>query len=160
MKNIPSSMNETLYSLEPNAKVELFKITLSTGSMIYFSKCEQLTWLGVEYSSIPCHLSQIQQSSDGSRNRPKFSFANPGGIFTPYIIGDYLEGGTLERQQVMGSDILANNDVALRESYRITKIVSVSKEMCVLELKNALDGHTFQLPARSFMPPEFPHVRL
>lgn len=160
MKTAPASINDTIYSLEPNTKLELFKITLSSGGRLYFSKREQLTWLGNEYSSIPCHLTQVAQNTDGSRNRPRFSFANPAGIFTTYIVGDLLEGGSLEREQVMWSDVQANNDVAIREKYRITKILSVNKEMCAIELKNALDGHTFQLPARAFIPPEFPHVRL
>jgi phage-related protein len=160
MKTASTSLTDSVYALEPDAQLELFKLTLFNNSVMYFSKDVERTWLGNTYAEVPCHMTAVAQTTDGSKNRPKFTFANPGGVFSSSVMTGELDNAVLERQQIMLSDLQADYDIAIRVSFRITKILSLTKDACSVELKSALDGHSFMLPARSYYPPEFTHVKL
>jgi phage-related protein len=160
MRTASTSLTDSVYSLEPDAQLEMFKLTLVNNAEMYFSKDVERTWLGNTYAEVPCHMTAVSQTTDGTKNRPKFTFANPSGVFSSDIMTGELDNAVLERQQIMLSDLQADYDIAIRSSFRITKILSLTKDSCSVELKSALDGHSFTLPARHYYPPEFPHVKL
>lgn len=158
--DLPTNLQRSIHDLSPEAIVTLFRIQLSDLSIILLSPYQDITWRGNTYSSIPCQLGDLTMESEGRLNRPKFTFVNPEGVFTSAIFGGPLENATITRYRILKSDLDANRDAAVTESFRVSRIVSVTRSLVVLELRDVLDGHTFKLPARAFYPPEFPHVEL
>lgn len=159
--DLPPNMQQTLYDLSPDGIVSLYRIeTADHTSIFLLSPYEQITWRGNTYDSIPCQLTDVSLDSDGRATRPKFSFVNPEGLFTAAIYEGGLDNATITRYRILRGDLDANRDQAVKESFRVSRILSVTRALAVLELRDALDGHTFKLPARAFYPPEFPHVQL
>lgn len=158
--NIPTSIQQTAQDLSPDAIVSLFRLTLSDGTKIYFTGTKEVTWRGNLYSEIPCTFSQMELDANGKANRPKFSFVNPGGVFTSSIQQGLMNNAELVRYRILRADLEANLNYSITEKFFISRIVSLNKDLCVTELRDVLDGHMFKLPARAFYPPEFPHVNL
>ncbi len=161
--DLPTGIKTTAQDLSPDAIVSLYKLVLTNGSTpteIYFTPHKQLTWLGDTYSEIPCTMTQMEQDSQGRANRPKFSFANPGGIFTSAIQQGVLNNAQLTRFRVLKADLDANINAKVTEKFFVSKIVMMNKDMVSVELRDVFDGHMFKFPARAYYPPEFPNVSL
>lgn len=156
-------MKTTAQDLAPDSIVSLFKIELTntgTPTVIYFTPHKQVTWLSKTYSEIPCTMTQMEQDSQGRANRPKFSFANPGGIFTSSIQQGYLDNAALTRYRILKADLDANIDAKVTEKFFVSKVMMVNKDMVSVELRDVFDGHLFKFPARAYYPPKFPNVSL
>lgn len=161
--DLPADMKTTAQELSPDAIVHLFKMELTdsgTPTVIYFTSHKQVTWLGNTYSEIPCTMTQMEQDSQGRANRPKFSFANPGGIFTAPIQQGIMNNAALTRFRVLKADLDADVDAKVTEKFFVSKITMVNKDMVSVELRDIFDGHMFKFPARAYYPPEFPNVSL
>lgn len=158
--SIPQSIQDDAFNLDGAAQVFLFKLVLPDLTLICLSPRGTYTWQGDVYEEIPCHMSQVSRNGDGEMSRPKFSVVNPQGMFTAAVNTRVLENSSLTRHRMMKTDLLADSPLALSETFRVSRIANVSKEVIVLELRGALDGSNFKLPTRSFHPPEFPHVKL
>lgn len=160
--DLPAGIKDTAQELAPDAIVSLFKMVLTNvgQAVIYFTPHKEVVWQGNTYAEIPCHLSQMEQDANGRANRPKFSFVNPAGVFTTSIQNGWLNNAALTRYRILKADLDANVNAAVTEKFNVSKIVSLNKDMCVVELRDVFDGHLFKLPARAYYPPEFPHVKL
>lgn len=156
-------MKTSAQELSPDAIVSLFQMVLTnagTPTTIYFTAHKQVTFRGNTYSEIPCTMSQMEQDSQGRANRPKFTFANPGGIFTSSIQQGFIDNAALTRLRILKADLDANVNAKVTEKFFVSKVMMVNKDMVSVELRDVFDGHMFKLPARSYYPPEFPHVSL
>lgn len=158
--NVPNSIRDSAQDLAPDAIVSLFRMTLSDSTLIYFTPHKELIWQTNTYAEIPCSLSQMEMDAQGRANRPKFTFVNPGGVFTSAIQQGKMNNAELIRYRLLKADLDANLDYAITEKFFVSKIMSLNKDMCVVELRDVLDGHMFKLPARAYYPPEFPHVSI
>ena len=158
--DIPTGMDTTAQDLSPDAIVSLFRFDLSDGTIIRFTAQQTVTWLGNVYSGIPCALTQMQQDATGKASRPKFTFVNPEGIFTSVIQGGLLDNASLTRIRLLRADLEANVNASVTDQLFVAKILSLNKDLCSVEMRDIFDGHTFKLPARSYRPPEFPHVKI
>ena len=160
--DIPAGMKSTAQNLAPDAVVSLYRLVMSNTSpvTVYFCPNQEITWQGNTFSEIPCTMSQMEMDANGRANRPKFTFVNPGGVFTSPIQEGWLNNAALTRYRMLKADLDANVNAALTEKFFITKILSLNKDMCSVELRDVFDGHLFKLPARAYYPPEFPHVKL
>lgn len=159
-EDIPSSIRATIHELSPDALVKLFVLELQDGTIFRLSGVGELTWRGNPYDNLPCHMTEVSQDADGKLNRPKFSFANPEGLFSAHISRGELDNAYLTRYRVLKADLDANNDFKISETFRVSRVVNMGQQIVVTELRSVLDGHQFKLPARAFYPPEFPHVKL
>lgn len=159
--DLPPSLAQSLYDLNPDAIVEMFRIELADKTTVFFlSPHGETSWRGDVYDNIPCKMTDVTLDSDGKATRPKFSFVNPQGMFTPGIYEGRMDLATITRYRILKGDLEMNLDTAVQESFRVSKVVSVTRALVVLELRDVLDGHAFKIPARAFYPPEFPHVQL
>lgn len=158
--NVPDGIRDSAFELDPNGLVRLYVLTLPSGPVFRLTAQKQVTWQSNVYESIPCVLTEFELESDGKANRPTFSFANPEGLFTSAVGAGLLENAVLVRYRVLPEDIALDRDFALVESMRISQVLSVTRGVVVAQLRDAHDGPAFQLPARAFFPPEFPHVKL
>lgn len=157
---IPASIAVSAVDLAPSGLVSLYRLTLKNGTVFRMSPKTEVTWQGGLFEAIPCVMTELQIEADGKANRPTFSFANPEGMFTQYLYGGLLENAELRRYRLLYSDLLANNNFAVTETLRVAQILTVTKQLIAVQLRDVYDGHSFMLPARAYYPPEFPHVKL
>lgn len=159
--DLPPSMQQSLCDLSPDTIVTLFRLELADHSAIFLmSPYEEITWQGDEYTSIPCKMSEVTVDADGKATRPKFTFVNPEGLFTSAIYDRHLDNAIVTRYRILKGDLDDDRNEAVTESFRVSRVLSVTKNLVVTELRDVLDGHVFKIPARAFYPPEFPHVSL
>lgn len=154
------SVETDAFELEGKARVILYRMVLPGGTTVYLSPKASWTWQGNLYEEHPCHMSQVSRQADGKVSRPKFTIANPQAIFSASVATGVLENSLVTRYRVMKEDLEEDLDISLRETLRVSRVVSSNRESIVLELRGALDGVNFRLPFRTFHPPEFPHVSL
>lgn len=159
-EDVPNAIKNQAQSLSPDALVALYRLELTDGTKIYFNPHTTVNWQGHQYDEIACTFTGMERDSQGRANRPKFTFVNPGGIFTSPIQNGLLDNAALTRFQMHKADLDANRNITITELFYISKIISLNKSLCSVELRSVFDGHMFKLPARAYYPPEFPHVRL
>src|SRR5680860_449882 len=105
MRNdLPASIQDSLHDLAPDAIVRLFRLQLKNGTIIRMSPYGDLTWQGNVYDSFPCHMAEVNQDADGKVTRPKFSFANPEGLFSVDIANGAMDGAELTRYRILKAD--------------------------------------------------------
>lgn len=162
MSQLPVSHQFDAHELESKGYMELFKIEFlePEGSYMYLSPQNEVEWLGEIWEELPCKLSEVAQSSSGEMDRPKFSVANPGGVFSTWVEKGLAEGALVTRYRVLLSDYNVGNNAYAKSVWVLSKVMSLNKNIVVFELRSTLDGTNFTLPARSFYPPDFPSVRL
>jgi phage-related protein len=158
--DIPAPIQDTSHDLAPDALVTLYKIALKNLTTFFLSPKTEVIWQGDTYDDIPCHMTELEQEADGKRGRPKFTFVNPGGLFTANIYNGDLDNAAVTRIRILKADLDADLDFALTEKLRVSKVLTMNKDLVTVELRDILDGHQFILPARAYYPPEFGHVRL
>jgi phage-related protein len=159
-ENFPQSISDTVHELAPDAIAKLYEIKLSNGAIIRLCPTAEVTWQGNLYEEVPCNLVGLGQSSDSKVNRPKFSFVNPEGVFTAQVYNGVVDNALITRIRILKADLDADNDFAIRETFKVSRIMQLGQQMVTLELRDVMDGHQFKLPARQYLPPEFPHVKL
>lgn len=162
MSQLPVSHQFDAHELESAGYMDLFKIEFlePENSYIYLSPMNEVEWLDQTWEELPCKLSDVAQNSSGEMNRPKFSVANPAGLFSTWIEKGLAEGALVTRYRVLLSDFKVGNNAYAKSVWVLSKVVSLNKDIAVFELRSTLDGTNFTLPARSFYPPDFPSVRL
>lgn len=158
--DIPAEYKAEAYKLDATGLVELFQMTLLNGNSLYFTGYKSLNWQGKTWTSFPCSISDVGVQTSGENNRPKLTVANPDGIFSTYVVSDLLNNATVVRFRVSPSDIDGNVNRFLKNTWRISKVMSLNKNMVIFELRSSLDGQNFKMPGNCFFPPEYPHVTL
>lgn len=158
--SVPVSIINDAFNLDGKGMAFLYKIVLSDLTTFCLSPKRSWSWQGDTYEEVPCHMTGFARYADGKMSRPKFSVVNPNGMFTSYVNTGALEGAKVTRHRILIDDLQADNNLALSQTLRVSRVASVTKQLIVLELRGALDGANFKLPERTFNPPEFPHVSL
>lgn len=166
---LPVTHREDNQKLSADGKVELFEFQFYGGGVVFYCPTKTVTWQGNEYKYWPVQMTGVSANSDGETSRPKmtignFSYAPDGtpirGVFSALHINNKVEGGTVIRRRVLNADIEANNNIKEEMRWKVSRVSSLTADLIVLELRNTLDGPRFTIPARKFVPPEFPQVSL
>ena len=160
--DIPISQVFDAHELESRGLREFYRIEFLTpdSTTLYLTPHNRIHWLDNVWEFLPCKLTDNAQNSSGEQSRPKFSAVNPDGLFSLWIENGYAEGAIVTRYRALLTDIDAGVAAYTKALWVISKVVSLNKDMVVFELRSTLDGANYQLPARSFYPPEFSHVSL
>ena len=151
--------------LETEGYYELFSVQLKPPGQpyqyLFLTGRQKITnWQGKAWESVPVTLVGYGQNSSGEQNRPKFSIVNPDGVFSKYVHQGWADNAEICRYRVLASHLEADINSYVKHVWRVSKPLSVTKSVVTFELRGALDGQNFLLPARAFFPPEFPHVSL
>lgn len=150
--------------LEAEGYYELFQIRLKPRGFpeqyLFLTGRKEVDWQGKHWELIPCTLTGYGQQSSGEQTRPKFTVVNPGGLFSKYVHQGWTDNAEVTRYRVLRSHLEANINSYDKHVWRISKPLAVSNATVTFELRGAMDGQMFYLPARAFFPPEFPHVSL
>lgn len=160
MTSIPAEHRVDSVKLQADAQYDLFQIQLTDGQILYLSPRDTVTWQGDVYDSIAIHLTGVGKRADDEKSRPKLTIMNFEGIFNVLIAQKIVYGATVRRYRVLGANIEANRNIAEIQSWKVRRPERLTRSVIVLQLADQLDGQFFILPARQFLPPEFPTVSL
>lgn len=142
---------------------DLFKIAMRSGVSVFLKSDDDLTWNGDAYEGTAIKLSGVSQHADEKNSRPSLQILNPGNIFNPLIRDGELDRATVTRYRIRrsaGTVIDTTPATAQVHSWTVMRVASLENPFITLELRDHLDGHNFIVPARQFIPPEFPLVSL
>lgn len=160
--DIPESQKFDAFELESQGIREFYKIEFLAPDdpVMYITPHNETVWMDQTWESLQCNMSENAQNSSGEMSRPKFTIVNPNGMFSLWIEAGYTDGAILSRYRVMLSDLEIGAAVYTKQIWTLSKVVSLNKKLAVFECRSTIDGPNFDLPARSFYPPDFPHVSL
>lgn len=140
--------------------VDLFEIKLKNNTYLFLKNNNTVEWQGKTWQGIPLSFEGYSSSSNDSLSRPSFSVANPNGSFSTYIRDGLLNRATITRYRVLYQNILNNVNVFQSQTWIVWNTPSFNNKFINFELRTTLDGPNFVVPARQYLPPEFPCVRL
>ena len=64
------------------------------------------------------------------------------------------------RLRVLRSNLLADANVFTFQVWIVNRVITITRQAIQVELRSQTDGQFFVLPARMFIPPDFPQVSL
>jgi len=141
-----------------DAVVELFKVILTDGTQLYLKSNNTIVWQGNTWEGIGINFTGVLNSSEGEVSRPQMTVMNPLGIFSSFILAGTLEAATVLRYRVLGINILNDLPIYVQQSWRISRIATVTNTIVTFEMREDIDGPNFNIPARLFVAPDFPTV--
>lgn len=151
-------------NLEVDGYVQFFQITLfdenNNPIVLHLTPRQDIRWGNIDWEGFPLTLVGDFDDSSGEQSKPKLTFGNPEGVFSQYAHKKYLDSAEVVRYRVLSSHVAANLNSFLKRTWRVSKVLSLSKDIVTVELRGALDGQQFRIPARVFSPPEYPQVSL
>lgn len=157
---IPQSHREENEKLLADGYVQLFEIKLRDGSFLTLKNNNSVKWQGVTWTGIPLSFEGWQTASSDSLARPTMMIANPNGAFSTFIRDGLLTKAVITRYLVLYEDILNDRNVYQSKKWVVWNNPSLTNMSISLELRNPMDGVNFNVPARMYIPPEFPSVQL
>jgi phage-related protein len=160
--DIPGAQKSDAHALESKGLRALFRIELRDEGFttLYLTPHNTFNFMGRQWQSLPVQLSDVAHNSSGEMSRPKLTVANPAGMFSLWVGAGYLQNAVVTYYEVLASDIDIGAWNYSRNVWIASKVLSLSRDVVVLELRTMLDGFNYTLPARNFYPPDFDHVSL
>lgn len=158
----PSQHLTEALKLEADAIVDLFEIQLKTKPVVLRVKNNNtVSWQGQTYEGMPLTLTGDKRTSDGEEARPTFMFANPLGAFNTYAAQGDFDRAIFIRKRVLRTEMEANINRFQPAMWYVARVREIKSGVGItLELRSMHEGQTFKIPARMYMPPEFPTVSL
>jgi phage-related protein len=157
---IPDEHVSENQNVEGKAYVTLFRVTLRSGSRLLLKSNNDVTWQGDLYEGIGIQMTGVGSYADDRVSRPNLQVQNPKGIFKPLVRDGELNRATITRLKVLKRDIESDTNVFQAQSWQVSRISSMDNIYITLELRGLTDGQNFTVPARRYIPPEFPLVSL
>ena len=140
--------------------VDLYEIELNNGTFLHLKSNNTVKWQGIEWQGVPIQFDGYSSSSAESLSRPKLQMVNQNGTFSTFVRDGLLIRAKFKRIRVLYQNIL--NDVNIRQEqvWIMWTPTVLNSKYIEFELRSPLDGPNFIVPARMYMPPEFPSVSL
>lgn len=158
---LPESHIEDSFKLEADGKVDLFQIHLAgSNSKVYLKLDNTVTWQGKTYEGTGVKLEGVAKYSDDEVSRPKLTLFNPNGVYSYLVDQGLLDNALIVRYRLLKEHLDANQNIFMRQQWRVSRISSMKSFYIVLELRDLMDGQSFLTPGRMFLPPEFSKVSL
>lgn len=143
-----------------DAYVDLMELYLVPSGQVYFKNSDTVTWQTKTYEGLAFKMSGVSKAADEQESRPTLTIVNPEALFSIAVEAGQLERATVIQRRIRRSDLDANNNVAQVRTWFVTRVAQLSDEMIAVELRDLTDGPNFLVPARMFLPPEWPVVSL
>lgn len=174
--DVPETQLEDAQKLIADGIVQLYEITLADNSKIYLKQDNSITWNGHTWTGIPILFEGYSTAQGDSYSRPTLSIANPDNVneldgsvrstlsslvlpIDGYPYG-LLNRAKVTRYIVLYEDLRADRAIYQKKEWIIWFIKTINKNVIQVELRNYMDGVNFDVPARMYIPPEFPFVTL
>ena len=117
------------------------------------------TWGGNTYEHLACKMSGSTRSSEGERSRPTLQVMNPVGVFNDAAFKGRFDGAFLTKYIVLRRHIEQSIRVADTEMWFVGRVKDlVAGQSISFELRSLSDGPEQLVPARMYIPPNFPLV--
>lgn len=158
--SIPEEQLEDAKKLIADGIVQLFEIKLKNGSYIWLKNDNTASWGGRTWTGIPLSFEGYSSAQNDSYSRPAMNIANPDGSFSTFVRDGFLTRASVTRYLVLYDDFINNRNVYQKRTWIIWRVNSLNKQYIGLELRNPMDGVNFDVPARRYIPPEFPFVEM
>lgn len=163
--DLPENYVKEAMELDAQAVISLFQLDMTPPApnppvTLRLNDKRDIMWQGVIWEGYSVNLTGELIDSSGEVGRPKFSLANLDGLFSTYVHQRWLDNAVVTRYRVLREDIDADINSYVRNTWRVSKVLTLSKTLVTMELRGVLDSQFFTIPARRFQPPEFPHVSL
>ena len=126
--------------------VDLFEIKLKNNTYLFLKNNNTVEWQGKTWQGIPLSFEGYSSSSNDSLSR--------------HIRDGLLNRATITRYRVLYQNILNNVNIFQSQTWIVWNTPSFNNKFINFELRTTLDGPNFVVPARQYLPPEFPCVRL
>lgn len=156
--SIPEEHLEDAQKLVADGIVQLYEIKLSDGTYLHLKADNSVEWNGYQWTGIPVLFEGYSSAQGDSYSRPTLSIANPDGAFSTFIRDGFLDRAIVNRYVVLYDDIIHNRPIYQKKTWIIWFIKTLNKNIIQVELRNPMDGVNFDVPARMYIPPEFPFV--
>lgn len=161
MTQIPIEHARDAQKLTADGIAELFEIQLTQGQgTVRIWNGEQLTWQGNLYESLGCAVTGDERSADEKQGRPTFTVFNPNNVLSPFVVGGFIENAVVIRKRVLRTHIDLDVNIFQRRVWVISRISNIRDQVIQLELREPYEGPNSLIPARVYIPPEFPAVNL
>lgn len=166
---VPSSHVDEGLKLTADGEVILYEIALKNvpnggRAVVYFRDGPMgtnTTWNRKTYDHLACQFSGYQRSAEDEKNRPTLRLMNPVGIFNEAASAGRFDGAILTKYTVLRNHLERNLPIADNELWFIGRVKElISGQSISFELRALSDGPDQLIPARMFIPPEFPFVTL
>lgn len=148
--------------LTADGYVNLYEIQLKTEPVILrLSDSVTRTWQGQEWEMFGVQISGEKRSADGEETRPRMQFINPEGVFSTLVRQRLLDRATVIRYRVLREHYEGDVQIYQRRMWYISRISDVTAGQSITaELRVMTEGPNSRIPARQYIPPDFPMVRL
>lgn len=148
--------------LTADALVHLYEVTLNDGlTTLRFRDGPQTVWQTKTYESMACRLTGLEQSADGSKARPLLTVMNPEGVWNSFIHAGLCDGAAVTRREVLRQYLEQDINISDPAYWYISRVKELVKNQGVtFELRALTDGPDIKIPARVYIPPDFPFVTL
>lgn len=146
--------------LNPNPYVELFEIQIDANHTIRCTSHPTITWRNEQWDNYPLSFSGYNVQSTGEQSRPKFQIANPNAIFSSFVAKNAFSKATVKRFMVFRDDLVNGIPTYILNKWKVSRVASLTKDSVTLELRSITDGVRYTLPARQYMPPDFPSTTM
>lgn len=157
---LPESHRENNEKLVADGYVELFEIKLRNGSYLYLKQNNTVQWQGKTWNGVPLSFEGYSSAAGDKLSRPLLTVVNPEGSFSTFVRDGHIIRAVVTRYSVLYDDILNDRNVYHKKVWVAWNIPQMTRDMIQLELRNPMDGVNFEVPARMYIPPEFPSVTL
>lgn len=162
MTNKPPSHISDSQKLTGDAYVNLYEIQLRTEpSTLRVCDSVDTTWQGNLYEQFGLALTGEKRSANDEEARPQLQIFNPEGLFNPLIRQRLLDRATIIRRKVLLKHIELDLPIYEQRMWYVSRVADATAGQSVtLELRSMIEGPNARVPARQYIPPEFPMVRL
>lgn len=155
---------ETGMGLTADAFVHFFEIRLVAAPSqpsIYFTDGPTRTWQGKEYEEAPVRLTGFSRTADEERSRPTLQILDRANLLIEFAFSGYIERARVTRKRVLRTHAEANIDISDTHMWYVSRVKEViTGQAMSVELRSLSDGPLQLIPARKYIPPEFPFVTL
>lgn len=155
--SLPTEQIIDAHKMEADGLVHLYEIQTSQGTL-YYKADNTVVWDGNTYSGIAIQIDGRSQNTDGQWSRPSLTIANPLGLHSAMAAQGAFDNAIVVEKRVMYEHILSNSAIFLQRKWKCRLVSSVNRISITLQLREYMDGPRFILPARQFVPPDFPSV--
>lgn len=162
MTNRPSEHLTESQKLTADALVSLFEIQLRTEPVeLFLVNGPSVTWRGQNYEQMGIQLTGEKRSADDEEDRPRLQVINPEGVFNTLVRQRLLDRATIIRRKILLQHLEEDLPIFQQRMWYVSRIADVTAGQSItMELRSMIEGPNSRLPARQFIPPEFPMVRL
>ena len=141
--------------------VELLEIKLSKGGGTFRIKDNgEGLWQGDKYEYYPFSIGGVEYKSSEEESKPTLRLANPDHLFTRSIDDGYLEKAVITRYRILKDNFDNDRNIKEQRRWYIRRITEVATTHIIAEMSSLVDGPNYIVPARMYIPPEYPVVSL